>query len=143
MAPRIKACYSSTRRAGNVVRLTDRGISCPFRCHLKDNEIFSAPLFPRCKDEYGVQSCGFGCYTQSEIADSVKEALSVIKKWNPDWAPKHFMVDYAEEEIPAVEDLFPGTVEMSGSWKYRGFFACLFVLLLLFVEIYFRNIPDH
>ena len=77
------------------------------------------------------------------MTDSVKEALSVIKKWNPDWAPKHFKVDYAEEEISAVEDLLPGTFDMSGSWKYRGFFACLFVLLLLFVEIYFRNIPGH
>jgi len=45
--------------------------------------------------------------TQSETTDAVKEALSVIKKWNPDWAPKHFMVDYAEEEISEVEDLFP------------------------------------
>ena len=82
--------------------------------------------------------------TQSETTDAVKEALSVIKKWNPDWAPKHFMVDYAEEEISAVEDLFPGTFDMSESWKYRGFFllSCWFVfLLLLFVEINFRNIP--
>ena len=70
--------------------------------------------------------------TQSETTDAVKEALSVIKKWNPDWAPKHFMVDYAEEEISAVEDLFPGTFDMSGSWKYRGFFACL---LLCFVVV--------
>ena len=45
--------------------------------------------------------------TESETTDAVKEALSVIKKWNRDWAPKHFMVDYAEEEISAVEDLFP------------------------------------
>ena len=82
--------------------------------------------------------------TQSETTDAVKEALSVIKKWNPDWAPKHFMVDYAEEEISAVEDLFPGTFDMSESWKYRGFFllSCWFVfLLLLFVEINLRNIP--
>ncbi|PFX22793.1 hypothetical protein AWC38_SpisGene12689 [Stylophora pistillata] len=45
--------------------------------------------------------------TQSETTDAIKEALSIIMKWNPDWAPKHFMVDYAEEEISAVEDLFP------------------------------------
>ena len=63
--------------------------------------------------------------TQSETTDAVKEALSVIKKWNPDWAPKHFMVDYAEEDISAVEDLFPGTFDMSESWKYRGFFCLL------------------
>ena len=63
--------------------------------------------------------------TQSETTDAVKEALSVIRKWNPDWAPKHFMDDYAEEEISAVEDLFPGTFDMSRNWKYRAFFVCL------------------
>ena len=47
--------------------------------------------------------------TQSETTDAIKEALSVIMKWNPEWAPKHFMVDYAVEEISAVESLFPGT----------------------------------
>ena len=82
--------------------------------------------------------------TQSENTDAVKEALSVIRKWNPDWAPKHFMVDYAEEEISAVEDLFPGTFDMSGNCKHRVF-VCLFVLLwvLLFVETYFMNILSH
>jgi len=74
--------------------------------------------------------------TQSETTDAVKEALSVIKKWNPDWSPKHFMVDYAEEEISAVEDLFPGTFDMSGNRKYRGFF-CLFVCW--FFCCYFLN----
>lgn len=69
--------------------------------------------------------------TQSETTDAVKEALSVIKNWNPDWAPKHFMVDYAEEEISAVEDIFPGTFDMSGSWKYPGFFACLFLCFVV------------
>ena len=47
--------------------------------------------------------------TQSETTDAIKEALSVIMKWNLGWSPKHFMVDYAEEEINAVESLFPGT----------------------------------
>jgi len=82
--------------------------------------------------------------TQSETTDAVKEVLSVIRKWNPDWAPKYFMADYAEEEISAVEDLFPGTFDMSGNWKHRVF-VCLFILLvlLLFVEIYFKDIPSH
>ena len=51
--------------------------------------------------------------TQSVTTDAIEEALSIIKKWNPDWALKHFMVDYAEEEISAVEDLFPGTSDTS------------------------------
>ncbi|KAJ8272506.1 hypothetical protein GJAV_G00089940 [Gymnothorax javanicus] len=45
--------------------------------------------------------------TQSEKADAIKEALAVIKRWNPEWQPQHFMVDYATEEIIAVEELFP------------------------------------
>ena len=53
--------------------------------------------------------------TQSETTDAIKEALSVVMKWNPDWDPKHFMVDYAEEEISAVEDLFPGTFDAEHS----------------------------
>lgn len=47
--------------------------------------------------------------TQSETTEAIKEALSVIMKWNPSWKPKHFMVDYALEEILSVEQLFPGT----------------------------------
>ena len=31
--------------------------------------------------------------TQSETTEAIKEALSVIMKWNPIWKPKHFMVD--------------------------------------------------
>ena len=46
--------------------------------------------------------------TQSQTTDPVKGALFVIRKWNPDWAPKHFIADYAEEEVLLVEDLFPG-----------------------------------
>ncbi|KAL9969690.1 hypothetical protein ACROYT_G021937 [Oculina patagonica] len=58
--------------------------------------------------------------TQSETTDAIKEALSIIMKWNPDWDPKHFMVDYAEEEISAVEDLFPESKRGSHwVWAYR------------------------
>lgn len=45
--------------------------------------------------------------TQTETTAAIKEGLNVIKKWNPDWNPKHCMVDFAEEEISAVEELFP------------------------------------
>ena len=46
--------------------------------------------------------------TQSETTEAIKEALSVVMKWNPSWRPKHFMVDYALEEIISVEQLFSG-----------------------------------
>jgi hypothetical protein len=46
------------------------------------------------------------------ITQSIKEALCVIMKWNPIWKPRHFMVDYALEEISSVEQLFPGMYTM-------------------------------
>ena len=45
---------------------------------------------------------------QSETTDSIYEALSVLKSWNPKWNPSYFMVDYSEEEMSAIGKLFPG-----------------------------------
>jgi hypothetical protein len=45
---------------------------------------------------------------ESEDTVSIKEALSIIKQWNPEWNPSYFMCDYAEEEINALEAIFPG-----------------------------------
>jgi hypothetical protein len=32
----------------------------------------------------------------------------LFKEWNPDWSPKYFMCDYADEEINALGNVFPG-----------------------------------
>ena len=48
---------------------------------------------------------------QNESTDSIKEALQVIKDWNPDWQPSFFMSDF--REIHAVEETFPGTTKLS------------------------------
>ncbi|CAC5364762.1 unnamed protein product [Mytilus coruscus] len=45
--------------------------------------------------------------TETEDSSSLIEALNVLKEWNPDWSPKYFMCDYAEEEINALEAVFP------------------------------------
>ena len=50
---------------------------------------------------------------QDESTDSIKEALQVIKDWNPDWQPSFFMTDFCEEEIQPVEETFPGTTTLS------------------------------
>ena len=47
---------------------------------------------------------------KSETTDAVREALQVVKEWTPDWSPKFFMVDNTDQEINAIEDLFPGIV---------------------------------
>ena len=45
---------------------------------------------------------------QSGTTDSIYEALSILKSWNPKWNPSYFMVDYSEEEMSAIGKLFPG-----------------------------------
>ena len=45
---------------------------------------------------------------QSETGDAIFEALMVLKSWNPKWKPSCFMVDYSEEEMSAIERLYPG-----------------------------------
>jgi hypothetical protein len=46
--------------------------------------------------------------TETEDSSYLIEALQVIKEWNPDWSPKYFMCDYADEEINALGNVFPG-----------------------------------
>jgi len=51
--------------------------------------------------------------TQSETTADVKEALQVFKEWNPDWSPSHFMVDFSEVEIGALEEEFQGEIAVT------------------------------
>ena len=46
-----------------------------------------------------------------EDSATILEPLQIICDWNPLWKPKHFMVDFAESEINAIEQLFPGAVQ--------------------------------
>ena len=45
---------------------------------------------------------------QTESAVSIKEALSILRSWNPDWNPPFFMSDFSEAKISALEQTFPG-----------------------------------
>ena len=45
--------------------------------------------------------------TQDETSETLVEALSIIKLWNQSWKPICFMVDNCEEDITAIETLFP------------------------------------
>ena len=47
--------------------------------------------------------------TANETKDAIKEALSILKSWNPDANPLFFMTDYCNEEIQALEEIFEGT----------------------------------
>ena len=44
---------------------------------------------------------------ETESAESISEALSILKAWNPDWDPPFFMVDYCDAEINAIETVLP------------------------------------
>ena len=45
---------------------------------------------------------------QDETTVAISEAVSILKKWNPLWKPKLFMVDNCEEKIDEIEQNFPG-----------------------------------
>lgn len=47
--------------------------------------------------------------TQTETKEDIAEALKVFQKWNSDWNPSHFMVDFCEAEISALEEVFKGS----------------------------------
>lgn len=44
--------------------------------------------------------------TEDETVCSIKEALEVVREWNPDWSPHLFMTDNCSQEIQAIENLF-------------------------------------
>ncbi len=46
--------------------------------------------------------------TQAETKEDIAEALKVFQKWNSDWNPSHFIVDFCEAEISALEEVFKG-----------------------------------
>ena len=45
----------------------------------------------------------------SELAEEIGEAISILKKWNPDWNPAFFMSDFSEAEFLAIKKAFPST----------------------------------
>ncbi|XP_042288518.1 uncharacterized protein si:dkey-31c13.1 isoform X2 [Thunnus maccoyii] len=67
---------------------------------------YSVPLFFLCV-RTNVNYIVVGVFvTQSEKKEDIREALEVFKKWNADWKPSHFMVDFCEAEIGALEEVF-------------------------------------
>lgn len=46
--------------------------------------------------------------SHSDTTEDIAEALGVFRRWNPDWKPEGFVVDYFDPEIEATEMVFPG-----------------------------------
>ena len=68
---------------------------------------YSLPLFMLVV-RTNVQYCPVAEFiVETESADAISEALSILKAWNRDWNPSFFMVDYCDAEINAIETVFP------------------------------------
>ncbi|XP_074504852.1 uncharacterized protein LOC141775412 [Sebastes fasciatus] len=67
---------------------------------------YSVPVFFLCV-RTNVNYIVVGVFvTQSEKKEDIREALEVFKKWNADWKPSHFMVNFCNTEIGALEEVF-------------------------------------
>jgi hypothetical protein len=45
---------------------------------------------------------------ERETTEAYREALNILKSWNPEWNPNTFMTDYVRREINALENVFQG-----------------------------------
>ena len=69
---------------------------------------YSLPLFFLCvKTNVNYQIVG-SFIIQRETQISIFEALQILSSWNPGWIPSNAMCDFSNEEIKAIEELFPG-----------------------------------
>ena len=53
--------------------------------------------------------------TQNETSACIKEALQILQGEMTGWNPKYFMTDNCEQEITAIEEVFPGRQGVKGS----------------------------
>lgn len=49
---------------------------------------------------------------QRETKESLSDVLQLLKSWNEGWSPGHFMVDFSQAQINAVESVFTGLHEL-------------------------------
>lgn len=70
---------------------------------------YSVPLFFLCVKTNVSYSVVAEFIVQSENAENISEALSVISSWNPKWQPRFFLTDYSDAEMGAVEQVFKAT----------------------------------
>jgi MULE transposase domain/Amyotrophic lateral sclerosis 2 chromosomal region candidate gene 8 len=69
---------------------------------------YALPLFFVCVKTNVNYSVVASFVVQSESTSAIAEALEIIQKWNPDWQPMNWMIDFSEMEINALETVFPG-----------------------------------
>lgn len=97
--------YMFIKLHGRDSSLRDMEMRLSSWCYLSDHQV---PLYFLCVPSYVNYMTVTTFILETEDSFSIQEALSIIKAWNPDWKPAHFMCDYAEEEISAIESVFTG-----------------------------------
>ena len=68
---------------------------------------YELPLFFICVKTNVGYSIIADFIVQFETSVHIEEALKILKKWNPLWKPSHFMCDYSDSEISALQASFP------------------------------------
>lgn len=86
------------KRYGNTISLMD--------ATYKTTKYELALFFLAVKTNVGYSVVG-EFVVQSETADQIAEALSILSSWNPEWQPPYFMTDYSEAEMGAITTVFP------------------------------------
>jgi len=74
---------------------------------------YALPLFFACVRTNVNYSVVASFIVQSEDSFCIAEALQILQDWNPDWHPVHWMVDFSEAEINALESVFKGNAFLS------------------------------
>ena len=86
------------KRYGNTISLMD--------ATYKTTKYELALFFVAVKTNVGYSVVG-EFVVQSETANQIAEALSILTSWNPEWKPSFFMTDYSEAEMGAISIVFP------------------------------------
>ena len=70
---------------------------------------YALPLFFICVKTNVNYAVVASFVVQCESTSAIAEALEIIRrKWNPDWQPMNWMIDFSEMEINALETVFAG-----------------------------------
>lgn len=75
--------------------------------HIKLPNNYELPLFFICVKTNVGYSIVADFIVQFETSSHIEEALKVLRRWNPSWQPSHFMCDYSDAEIAALQASFP------------------------------------
>lgn len=87
---------------------------------------YALPLFFLCvRTNVSYQMVGT-FVVQYSTTEAITEALQIFQNWNPEWNPRYFMTDFAEEEINALENVFKGKVSSTSASLFLLKFGVLF-----------------